>query len=729
MKHFNDVSCVFCGQRTAKDVPTCNACGEPIDIQNDLAGQIANQYELAQYKARGFYGLTFRAVHILSGKVVAIKLISKVAYSKNSKDFDSEIRLHASIPDSPNIVRFLDAGQCELTSRKQSLSFFYIISEWIQGTTFLDFLKAPVLGAEDLLIAARDMLVGLAVLNVKQLWHNDLHDENILIRDLSSQEMRVYGRSIPRMFIIVDIGSAVYRNPKDVKQLGDMTNVGSHLSTLVSTLMSRFDRLTKEDQAFIEMVQEALARLTDETPGRGFRDPTEALDRIETLYQQSRVGEQIEQRELDDPYSYVNANDIPSNLLLVKMFSQRFRYFKEISSPGHQSLLITGPRGSGKTMVLKNMRFVTQFDSFDAEKSGLVKAMTFIGLYFSARTNFGNYLVSYRDQAWVKSEKHVAMYFNILITIELASVLYRLKSATLLPRSAEEAILDLITRAFSFPITTLHTLKERLTSLSKQIINDATVPITVENSTPSYLVDLFYLFKHVVPSISDKPVILLVDDLSLSRIPTDLQKALVPAIFNTGASYKTRITAHSDGLILQDPGQDTYKENRDFSHINLGYQYWQMSDVYAECRDGFNDVLEKRFALAKRAPFLGIEKILGLGTELEKIGFEIRRLAAAKKLRTLKYHGSKILVKLCSGDLSYLLDMLGKMERDSTQQKYPVSTSVQNRIIKHYARNELRSLQDIRPTNSAVPSLYDIAYYFGVWSLCAEQEGFLEESG
>jgi hypothetical protein len=60
--------------------------------------------------------------------------------------------------------------------------------------------------------------------------------------------------------------------------------------------------------------------------------------------------------------------------------------------------------------------------------------------------------------------------------------------------------------------------------------------------------------------------------------------------------------------------------------------------------------------------------------------------------------------------------MLGKMERDSTQQKYPVSTSVQNRIIKHYARNELRSLQDIRPTNSAVPSLYDIAYYFGVWS-------------
>ncbi len=205
----------------------------------------------------------------------------------------------------------------------------------------------------------------------------------------------------------------------------------------------------------------------------------------------------------------------------------------------------------------------------------------------------------------------------------------------------------------------------------------------------------------------------MVDDLSLPRIPIKIQKAIIPAIFNTGASYKTRITAHSDGVVFQDYAEEVYNANRDFTAINLGYEYWELSNDYAICRDSFNDILNKRFRLSGRGDFIGLEKTLGLGDKLEDIGSEIRRLAEEKKLRTLNYHGSKVFIKLCSGDLSYLLDILGKMELSSNN-KIPIHIRIQNKVIRNYARNELRSLQDIRSQYNC--SLYDIAYYFGVWS-------------
>jgi hypothetical protein len=714
MKKFDQISCVFCGERNLVSDAKCCKCSRNLQIGETLIGQVVDGYKITLYKARGFNGLTFQAIHGITGKLVALKLISQAAYTARNKDFSAEVRLHGSLADTPSVVRILNAGNSTVTVENELVGFHYIVCEWIEGDTYLEFLKKPKTSAEDIIVAARDLLTGLEMLFQRNLWHNDLHDENVLVRRLSSAEMRLYSRAVPYMFTIVDIGSAVFRNPMDTKPLGDVANVGSHISALLAQLVANFPALTKEDQAFVMMMQDVCAEMIDETPGRAIVSPISALDKIEELYRRSRIAEEVEKRDLDDPFGYVNANDIPSNWLLKHMFSDRLPYFHQIANDAHQSVLITGPRGSGKTMILKNMRFVTIFDSAEAEPAKLIERVPYVGLFFSARANFGNYLVSFREQAWAKDEAKIMLYFNILITVELIDVLYRLESAKLLPPEGRDAVLTVISSAFNLSYVTLNSVKARLLALSKLLINDETVKAEIKNSTPAYLIELLDSLRGAIPLFNSKSIVILIDDLTLPRIPIELQRALIPALFNTGATYKTRVTAHSDGLVLQDAAKEHYKENRDFVEINLGHQYWILSDEYEVCRDGFDDVLRRRFELAKRPAYQGLERMIGTGQELDEIGREIHRLAKERKLRVLKYHGSRVVVKLCSGDISYLLDMLGKMERENGIGKYPVLKTTQNRVIRNYARTELRSLQDIKA--SLVPSLHDIAFYFGVWS-------------
>lgn len=711
-KDFEEIACIFCGWVNNTMADKCIHCTRPLHIEGQLINQDVNAYKLIDYKARGFYGLTFKAVDGFS-KEVAIKLMSKISYLRYEKDFKSEARLYAQLPDSASIVKYIGAGETVLSVDGNQVPFFYIVCEWVNGITLRDLLLQGDISPEDLIIAAKDLLSGLQELYDNNLWHNDLHGENILVSELTQAQMRLFARSKPRIYKIIDVGSMVYRNPSDVKVYNDMINVGMHLSQILKNLKTNVSEFQKEDQLLIDVIEEAFTRLMDELPSRSFTTPFEALDRIEELYTISRLGERIEIKKLDTPYGYINANDIPSPWLLKHMFSDKLNYFQDIMSADQQSLLITGPRGCGKTMILKNMRFTTLYDSQDKRNDEFIKQIPYVALFISARTNFGNYLVSYRPQEWINNNANINMYFNLLITIEAIDVLYRLSNDGFVSDSIVQIIIDFIREKFSIPFMNLLTARAKLTQLSKAIISDKDVKPEIENSSPAYLHDFMQLFRSVIPAIREKDIFILVDDLSLPRVPHVIQKALIPSIFNTGASYKTRVTSHSDGIILQDSAGEVYSPNRDFREIMLGYAYWELSNNYEVCRDCFDDILKKRFTLAEREDYPGIEGLLGKGED-DDIGRKIHRLKAQKKLRTLRYHGAKVFIKLCSGDISYPLDILGKMELRAHNNTIPIDITIQSDVIKNYARKELLTLQDIKA--QYVPSLYAIAYYFGVLS-------------
>ena len=89
-------------------------------------------------------------------------------------------------------------------------------------------------------------------------------------------------------------------------------------------------------------------------------------------------------------------------------------------------------------------------------------------------------------------------------------------------------------------------------------------------------------------------------------------------------------------------------------------------------------------------------------------------LAKDKKLRMLHYHGSETFVKLFSGDVSYFIEILEKMCAFSRKDEGPISRNIQSSVIRNYSRTLINLLRDIK--TRYVPSLYDVAYYFGLMS-------------
>ena len=96
------------------------------------------------------------------------------------------------------------------------------------------------------------------------------------------------------------------------------------------------------------------------------------------------------------------------------------------------------------------------------------------------------------------------------------------------------------------------------------------------------------------------------------------------------------------------------------------------------------------------------------------LGTVIKKLFEKKKLRTLKYWGARVFVKLCSGDLSYLVEILGFMAERGKDRELPISRDVQSDVIRNYARTQLRLLRDVK--TEVVSSLYDVGLSFGAMS-------------
>jgi len=664
---------------------------------------------------RGFYGLTYKAIDG-RGKLFAIKLISKLCYKQYGKDFDQEVNIYAKLPNHPCIASYISSGEVTVPFPNNHIDFYFIQSEWIEGDTLKNWMSTKPLSVVDLQTAATDLLSALEAINEKQLWHNDLHAENILVTELSEAERLVFRRDVPLLFKIVDIGSMKYKSPGAVKEIGDLAYIGRHLTEFTSRIMKRITDLSKEDQSFIHAFSGILNRLSDEHPSRNFESPKEALIMINNLYRQSRYEDIAVKQNLKDPYGLINANDIHSPFLILQMFSPGYGYFKKIVSMDHQCLVISGPRGCGKTMILKYMRFITQFDGNELKDKGFLTSINYIGLFVSARFQFGNYLLAARLPEWINDQNKVGLYFNILVSLELIDVLYRLDAHQLEDSANIQIIVDYIIERFKLKSHSLLSIKSELIVIAQSIILEEghPLPTTTLNSTPAYIHELGKLFLQGLPSMRGKTLVLLIDDLSWPRIPDSIMMTLAPSLFNTGASYKTRVSAHPDGLVTRDHAGEQYKPNRDFTEINLGREYVLLSENYQVCLNAFNDIMEKRFNLAKAGGFPGIETILGKGEKLSEIGKIIRQLKLEGKLRSLIYHGSHVFIRLCSGDLSYLVEILGTMATRWGKEEYPIGKKIQHDVIRNYARHDLRMLRDI--TTQFMPSLYEVGLYFGLWS-------------
>jgi hypothetical protein len=254
------------------------------------------------------------------------------------------------------------------------------------------------------------------------------------------------------------------------------------------------------------------------------------------------------------------------------------------------------------------------------------------------------------------------------------------------------------------------------------ILDEYSGPVKPAAIGPRFLTNLCKLLKERVPFFRNKNIVFLLDDFSLPKVPSAIQRTLLPIIWNSGGGYSFRVSAHSESVLSEDGQGVRYLPNREYTEVNLGSSYINNVDIenrLNEIRTCVDDILLRRFALnplfrERNSSEISLERLLGRSQKDEKpVAIRIREFTKEGKRRALRYVGWPTVIKLCSGDISYIIDILGRLMRTGASAR-PVPRDVQNREIRRYARDELYRLQDYSVTSC---NLYEVATNFGKFSL------------
>ncbi|MDC0668282.1 serine/threonine-protein kinase [Nannocystis radixulma] len=136
----------------------------------------ANRYRIDALAGRGGMGAVYRAVDVLVGDVVALKVLGRAVTPKQLEGFRREVRLARRI-SHPNVARTHDMGEHDGVP--------FLIMEFVEGTTLQDLLRGD--STADGLAPARAARIALSVCealtaaHAAGVVHRDLKPANILL--------------------------------------------------------------------------------------------------------------------------------------------------------------------------------------------------------------------------------------------------------------------------------------------------------------------------------------------------------------------------------------------------------------------------------------------------------------------------------------------------------------------------------------------------------------------
>lgn len=671
--------CFFCPESDYLEkelTDSCPICGRAYNYPLENIPAKIGDFKLTKALGRGFYSSTYVAERKRGIKSV-LKLTPKSFYEFkdfHKTPFDDECQVHVNLATNADyIVKYEDDFSEDVMFEDGSivLPCNIMVLEYVEGPLLKEYLDGNVAATpQQLCQITLDLLSIINQFRSKKANHNDLHSENLIVKDLSVSERRVDAICDSIKVMAIDLGSVSDRSKSSKNRDGDLTFVSKHIGELLKKLLSKPYSIADKDYRIALKLQDLLYFMGSSTINLrlGIPDFIKAIrDAYTTAARPFRPWSvSFEAQSLSD---HMNAQTLESWLVPSLLVDPNNQWLSKISIAGPQ--IITGMRGCGKTMLLRALDIHARINQgIKEEKAKVIKRIKedgYVGLFVSAQklldlkqyslrnieSRLTRLFVNYSLEA-VRALMHVQDIDNSLITLCAHS---KLGSAVADYLVGGDLLKDVLS---------LDDLERSLTNILVKTNNDSG-SYSVTASPSDFFPHLAEALRNCSELFYSSAIFYLLDDVSTRYHDLERIGELVNALLfqNPKCAFKFTSEWQTIELGLKSPGREhPIRIGRDIDIFDLG------ADVHETIKGpglkGNNfvaSILEKRAKFVEAHPKDKTPKEILGDVPINQIAKEIAKSSSSSTERKNAYRGLSCISKMCVGDLGDVIKIYDEIIR------------------------------------------------------------------